>query len=152
MSSLSLLFPQMLLRSLTRAKTLIKPSGRLQRFTTISISNEPIYQSHRYTPTLKSQPSHHQPHSIHHPTTTPAHTLLVRAGFLRQSSNGIWNLLPNSIRVLKKLENIVREEMESIGYHLSIYTNQMDSDQDYIALMTFVDSLTDDTILAFFNS
>lgn len=44
-----------------------------------------------------------------------SHKLLVRAGFIRKLSSGIYNYLPLMWRVLKKVENIVREEMDAAG-------------------------------------
>ena len=44
-----------------------------------------------------------------------SHKLLVRAGYIRKLTNGIYNYLPLMWRVLKKVENIVREEMDRAG-------------------------------------
>lgn len=44
-----------------------------------------------------------------------SHKLLVRAGFIRKLTSGIYNYLPLMWRVLKKVENIVREEMDAAG-------------------------------------
>ncbi len=44
-----------------------------------------------------------------------SHKLLVRAGYIRKLANGIYNYLPLMWRVLKKVENIVREEMDAAG-------------------------------------
>jgi prolyl-tRNA synthetase len=44
-----------------------------------------------------------------------SHKLLVRAGYIRKLTNGIYNYLPLMWRVLKKVENIVREEMDAAG-------------------------------------
>lgn len=44
-----------------------------------------------------------------------SHQLLVRASFIDQVSAGIWSLLPLGFRVFKKIENIIREEMNNIG-------------------------------------
>jgi len=44
-----------------------------------------------------------------------SHKLLVRAGYIRKLSMGIYNFLPLMWRVLKKIENIVREEMDKAG-------------------------------------
>ncbi|KAI9209729.1 prolyltRNA synthetase putative [Polychytrium aggregatum] len=41
--------------------------------------------------------------------------LLLRGGFIRQSSSGIYSFLPLGLRVLNKLERIIDEEMQSIG-------------------------------------
>ncbi len=44
-----------------------------------------------------------------------SHQLLVRAGFIRQTASGVYSFLPLGNKVLKKVENIVREEMEKAG-------------------------------------
>ena len=44
-----------------------------------------------------------------------SHKLLVRAGFIRKLASGVYNYLPLMWRVLKKIENIVREEMDNAG-------------------------------------
>ncbi len=44
-----------------------------------------------------------------------SHKFLVRAGYIRKLTNGIYNYLPLMWRVLKKVENIVREEMDNAG-------------------------------------
>lgn len=44
-----------------------------------------------------------------------SHQLLLRAGFIRQLAAGIYNYLPLGKRVLNKIEQIVREEMDYIG-------------------------------------
>ena len=45
----------------------------------------------------------------------PSHQLLVRAGYIRRVSPGIYTWLPLGLRVLKRVETIVREEMDAIG-------------------------------------
>lgn len=44
-----------------------------------------------------------------------SHQLLVRAGFIRRLTSGVYSYLPLMWRVLKKVENIVREEMNAAG-------------------------------------
>ena len=44
-----------------------------------------------------------------------SHKMLVRAGFIRKLTMGVYNYLPLMWRVLKKVENIVREEMDRAG-------------------------------------
>ena len=44
-----------------------------------------------------------------------SHKLLVKAGFIRKLTSGVYNYLPLMWRVLKKIENIVREEMDNAG-------------------------------------
>jgi prolyl-tRNA synthetase len=45
----------------------------------------------------------------------PSHRLLLRAGYLRRSSLGVYTWLPLGLRVLRNIEQIVREEMHAIG-------------------------------------
>ena len=45
----------------------------------------------------------------------PGHKLLVRAGYIRRAAPGIYTWLPLGLKVLRKVEAIVREEMEAIG-------------------------------------
>ena len=45
----------------------------------------------------------------------PSHTLLVRAGYVRRVAPGVFTWLPLGWRVFRKVEQIVREEMESFG-------------------------------------
>lgn len=44
-----------------------------------------------------------------------SHKMLVRAGYIRKLTSGVYNYLPLMWRVLKKVENIVREEMDNAG-------------------------------------
>ncbi len=46
-----------------------------------------------------------------------SHQLMLRAGMIRQSSAGIYSWLPFGLRVLSKVEQIVREEMDAAGAH-----------------------------------
>jgi prolyl-tRNA synthetase len=46
---------------------------------------------------------------------TPSHVLLLRAGFIRMVGAGIYEMLPLGRRVLSKLSNIVRDEMDGAG-------------------------------------
>jgi prolyl-tRNA synthetase len=45
----------------------------------------------------------------------PSHQLLVRAGYIRRVSPGIYTWLPMGLRVLRNVEKIVRDEMDAIG-------------------------------------
>ena len=45
----------------------------------------------------------------------PSHRLLVRAGYIRRAAPGIYSWLPLGLRVYKKVEQIVRDEMDAIG-------------------------------------
>ena len=44
-----------------------------------------------------------------------SHQLMLRAGLIRQVAAGIYNWLPTGFRVLRKIECIVREEMDASG-------------------------------------
>ncbi|NKX49859.1 proline--tRNA ligase, partial [Arthrobacter deserti] len=44
-----------------------------------------------------------------------SHKLLVRAGYIRRAAPGIYSWLPLGLRVLGKVERIIREEMAAIG-------------------------------------
>lgn len=61
--------------------------------------------SRTYVPTLKESPSD---------IDSASYRLLLRAGMLRQLSLGTYSFLPLGYRVIKKIENIVREEMDAI--------------------------------------
>ncbi|KAA5831060.1 proline--tRNA ligase [Saccharopolyspora hirsuta] len=45
----------------------------------------------------------------------PSHKLLVRAGYVRRIAPGIYSWLPLGLRVLRKIEEVVRQEMDAIG-------------------------------------
>ncbi len=62
--------------------------------------------SKMYAPTLREVPSEAE---------IPSHQLLLRAGFMRKSTNGMYTLLPLAWRVIKKIEKIIREEMDRKG-------------------------------------
>ena len=59
-----------------------------------------------FLPTLKETPSEAE---------IISHRLMLRAGMIRQSSAGIYSWLPLGYRVLKKIEQIVREEQDATG-------------------------------------
>ena len=59
-----------------------------------------------FLPTLKEVPSEAQ---------IVSHRLMLRAGMIRQSSAGIYSWLPMGFRVLKRIEQIVREEQDRAG-------------------------------------
>ena len=44
-----------------------------------------------------------------------SHRWLVRAGYIRRAAPGIYTWLPLGMRVLRRVETIVREEMDAIG-------------------------------------
>jgi prolyl-tRNA synthetase len=45
----------------------------------------------------------------------PSHRLLVRAGYIRRAAPGIYTWLPLGLRVLRRIEQIIRDEMDAIG-------------------------------------
>jgi len=45
----------------------------------------------------------------------PSHRLLIRAGYIRRNAPGIYTWLPLGLRVLRRIEGIIRDEMDSIG-------------------------------------
>ena len=57
-------------------------------------------------PTLKEDPADAE---------VISHKLLVRAGFIRQVSRGVYDYFPLALRVIRKIEQIVREEMNRAG-------------------------------------
>ncbi len=62
--------------------------------------------SRYFLPTLKETPAEAQ---------VVSHRLMLRAGMIRQHTAGIYNWLPLGVRVLKKIEQIVREEQNAAG-------------------------------------
>ena len=46
-----------------------------------------------------------------------SHKLLIRGGYIKQISAGIFSYLPIAVRILKKIEKIIREEMDAIDGH-----------------------------------
>lgn len=65
-----------------------------------------MYQSQYFIPTLKEIPNDAQ---------MPSHQLMLRAGLIRQLAAGVFSWLPLGYRVLKKVQDILREEMDAIG-------------------------------------
>ncbi len=45
----------------------------------------------------------------------PSHRLLVRAGYIRRVAPGIYTWLPLGYRVLRRIEQIIRDEMDAMG-------------------------------------
>jgi prolyl-tRNA synthetase len=62
--------------------------------------------SETFLPTLKDPPADAE---------AVSHKLMVRAGLIRQLGAGLWTYLPAGWRVVRKVEAILREEMEAIG-------------------------------------
>jgi prolyl-tRNA synthetase len=62
--------------------------------------------SQTFLPTLKDPPADAE---------AVSHKLMVRAGLIRQLGAGLWTYLPAGWRVHRKVEAVIREEMEAIG-------------------------------------
>ena len=62
--------------------------------------------SQLFLPTLREAPADAE---------AVSHKLLVRGGFIRQVAAGVWTFLPLGWRVHRRVEQIVREEMDAIG-------------------------------------
>ena len=72
-----------------------------------NIRKQPVLRmSDIYAPTLKEDPSDADIESA---------KLLVRAGMIRKEAAGLYTFLPLGMRVISKIETIVREEMDSHG-------------------------------------
>lgn len=63
-------------------------------------------QSKAFIPTLKESPADAE---------IASHRLLVRAGYLRRVASGVYEFLPLGVRVVKRIESIIREEMNAAG-------------------------------------
>ncbi len=61
-----------------------------------------------FLPTLKEAPADAE---------AVSHKLLVRAGMVRQLAAGLWTFLPAGWRVHRRVEQIIREELDAIGAH-----------------------------------
>ena len=53
----------------------------------------------------------------------PSHQLMIRSGMIKQESAGIYSWLPIGLKVLKKIEKIVREEQEKACFFLLLSNN-----------------------------
>lgn len=62
--------------------------------------------SNLYAPTLREVPAEAE---------VPSHQLMLRAGMIRKAAGGIYSYLPLAWRTLRKIEQIVREEMDAKG-------------------------------------
>lgn len=62
--------------------------------------------SQLYAPTLKEDPAEAE---------LASHRLLLRAGMIRKGASGLYSYLPLAWRSIRKIEQVIREEMEAIG-------------------------------------
>ncbi len=67
---------------------------------------KPMLMSRLYAPTLKEDPAEAE---------LASHRLLLRAGMIRKEAAGLYTYLPLAYRSIKKIENIVRDEMDEAG-------------------------------------
>ncbi len=65
-----------------------------------------MYFSKSFVPILKNNPTE---------AKIKSHQLMLRVGMIKQSSSGIYSWLPLGFKVMKKIEQIVREEQDKIG-------------------------------------
>jgi len=65
-----------------------------------------MYFSKSFVPILKNNPTE---------AKIKSHQLMLRVGMIKQSSAGIYSWLPLGFKVMKKIEQIVREEQDKIG-------------------------------------
>jgi len=65
-----------------------------------------MYLSKLFIPLLKDNPSE---------AKIKSHQLMLRTGMIKQSSTGIYSWLPLGFKIMKKIEQIVRKEQNSIG-------------------------------------
>ena len=65
-----------------------------------------MYLSKLFIPLLKETPSE---------AKIKSHQLMLRAGMIKQSSTGIYSWLPLGFKIMKKIEQVVREEQNKIG-------------------------------------
>ena len=63
--------------------------------------------SKSFIPTLREDPAEAR--------KNPSHRLLLRGGYIRQVGAGIYEFLPLGLKVLRKVEGIVRQEMDAAG-------------------------------------
>src|SRR6187401_1836464 len=59
-----------------------------------------------FLPTLKEDPVD---------AVVASHRLMLRSGMIRQLTAGVYSSLPFGLKVFRKVENIIREEMNAIG-------------------------------------
>ena len=70
------------------------------------LQNKNMRLSNYFLPTLKEIPLE---------ASVVSHQLLLRSGMIRQTASGIYSWLPLGLRVLRKIENIIRQEMDKAG-------------------------------------
>ena len=80
---------------------------------------KPMKMSRLYAPTLKEDPTEAE---------LASHRLLLRAGMIRKEAAGLYTYLPLAWRSIKKIENIVRDEMDNAGAQELMMPIMVDAD------------------------
>ncbi|KAN0062321.1 hypothetical protein ACQY0O_005203 [Thecaphora frezii] len=76
----------------------------------------PLRLSSHFAPTLRAD-------SVAHDVDLTSLALLLRGGYIRQSSSGVYTLLPNGLRIVDKIQRIIHQEMHAIrASHLAMPT------------------------------
>ena len=90
-----------------------------------------MYLSQLFIPIIKDLPAE---------AKIKSHQLMLQTGMIRQSSAGIYSWLPLGFKVMKKIEQIVREEQNSIGAQemLMPTSNQLKSGKRAAGMMIMV--------------
>ena len=90
-----------------------------------------MYISKSFIPILKNNPSE---------AKIKSHKLMLRVGMIKQSSAGIYSWLPLGFKVMKKIEQVVREEQNKIGAQEILMPNitRLDSWHKYFLSTNFV--------------
>ena len=78
-----------------------------------------MYMSKLYAPTLKEDPADAE---------LASHRLLLRAGMIRKEAAGLYSYLPLAWRSIRKIENIVRDEMDAAGAQELMMPIMVDAD------------------------
>ncbi|MFA5765570.1 MAG: proline--tRNA ligase, partial [Bacilli bacterium] len=63
-------------------------------------------QSLLFVPTLRDMPKEAE---------VISHKILLRGGYIKQSAAGVYSYLPLGYKIIKKIEHIIREELDKIG-------------------------------------
>jgi prolyl-tRNA synthetase len=63
-------------------------------------------QSLMFIPTLRDIPAGAE---------IASHKILLKGGYIKQHAAGVYTYLPSAYKVIKKVENIIREELDKIG-------------------------------------
>ena len=80
---------------------------------------KPMKMSRLYAPTLKEDPTEAE---------LASHRLLLRAGMIRKEAAGLYTYLPLAWRSIRKIENIVRDEMDNAGAQELMMPIMVDAD------------------------